>query len=87
MAEMKIQGTRHGWLAALLLLPFFVAAAIFGFFVFLAVLGLAMLTVLVFVVRLWWLRRQLRRQQPESQILEGEYIVVREKRPKDDSVR
>jgi len=48
-----------------------------GFFVFVVILGLVLFTAAVLLLRLWWLRRKLRRSGP-SQAIEGEYIVVRE---------
>ena len=73
----------RGWLAWLLAVPALVLAAVFGFFVFLAVLGLALLIAIVLRVRLWWLRRQLRRA-PASAVIKGEYTVMPERR-RDDS--
>ena len=75
----------RGWLAWLLAIPVLVLAAVFGFFVFLAVLGLALLIAIVLGVRLWWLRRQLRRV-PTSAVIEGEYTVMPE-RQRDDRGR
>jgi hypothetical protein len=79
-------GPNRSWLVSLLLVPLFVLAAIFGFFVFLAVLGLFLFAVLVIGVRLWWLKRQMRRAG-QDQVLEGEYLVVREHTRKDDEHR
>lgn len=71
------------WLAWLLAIPALALAALFGLFVFLAVLGLALVIALYFGVRLWWLKRRMRRTGG-TQVIEGEYVVVREeRRPRD----
>lgn len=72
----------RGWLAWLVAIPALVLAAVFGFFVFLAVLGLALLVALALGVRLWWLRRRLHRAAA-GQPIEGEFVVVRERSPRD----
>ena len=72
----------RGWLAWLLAIPMLVLAAVFGFFVFLTVLGLALVFAIVLGVRLWWLRRQLRRA-PASGVIEGEFTVMPERRRDD----
>lgn len=66
------------WLAAVLMVPLLLAAMMLGFFLFLAVLGLAALFTLVLFVRVWWLRRQLRRSGAPT-VLDAEYVVVRER--------
>lgn len=69
----------RGWLASLLLVPFVIAAAVFGFFVLLIAVGIIVVVAVVFALRLWWLRRQLQRaMRNRSDALEGEYVVVRE---------
>ncbi len=69
-------GGKQGWLAWLLLLPILIAAAVVGFFVFVAVLGLVLSAAAVLIARLWWLRRKIRKAAA-SQTLEGEYVVIR----------
>lgn len=80
----QVQVTRvPGWLAWLLAIPALVLAALFGVFVFLAVLGLVLVFAVYLVARVWWLRRKMR-GRPESGALEGEYVVVRERSSPDD---
>lgn len=64
------------WMTWLILLPVFVVAAVLGFVVFLAVLGVVLLGVLTMMLRLWWLRRKMRRSAGDN-YLEAEYVVVR----------
>lgn len=66
----------RGWLAWLVAIPVLIVAAVFGFFVLLAVLGLALVVVVTFALRLWWLKRRLRGAR-DSETIEGEYTVVR----------
>jgi len=64
-----------GWLAWLLAIPVLAVAAVFGFFVLLAVPGLVLAVALYFGVRIWWLRRKMRRA-PGHEVLEGEYTKM-----------
>jgi O-antigen/teichoic acid export membrane protein len=73
------------------------AVAIFvGAMVFLAFLGLAVIAVIVFYIRLWWIRRRIRqaqrdaersggsgRQQGAGRVIEGEYSEIRSRDPLD----
>ncbi|WP_156774627.1 hypothetical protein ACN2MM_03715 [Alkalilimnicola ehrlichii MLHE-1] len=72
-----------GVLGAIVVIGF---TAFLGVFVFLALLGLAAVGAVVFAVRLWWLRRQLRQAAERAQarhqrqqsaaggrVIEGEY--------------
>lgn len=67
------------WIGGLLAIPLLMLAAIFGLVVLAAVLGLALLAALVLGVQAWRVKRRLRRAQA-GQVLEGEYITVRESR-------
>ncbi|ACL73807.1 hypothetical protein [Thioalkalivibrio sulfidiphilus] len=66
------------WLAAALMVPLLLVAMMLGFFLFLAVLGLAAVFAIGMAVRLWWLRRQLHRSGAPT-VLDAEYVVVRER--------
>jgi hypothetical protein len=79
-------GRKQGWLASLLLIPILIAAAVVGFFVLVVILGLVVLVVNGLMLRLWWLRRKLRRTGP-SQILEGDYVVVRKEAQRNEQLR
>ena len=79
-------GKKQGWLTFLVLIPVLIAAAVVGFFVFVAILGLVLFAAVVLAVRIWWLRRKLRQANAE-QVLEGEYIVVRERVQRDEQSR
>ena len=70
------------WLAAALMVPLLLVAMMLGFFLFLAVLGLAAVFTIGMAVRLWWLRRQLRRSGAPT-VLDAEYVVVRERITRD----
>jgi uncharacterized iron-regulated membrane protein len=60
------------------MIPVLLVAMMLGVFLFLAVLGLGVLFAIVLAVRLWWLRRQLRRSGAPT-VLDAEYVVVRER--------
>jgi hypothetical protein len=79
-------GRKKDWLASLLLIPILIAAAVIGFFVFVVILGLVLSVAAGLMLRLWWLRRKLRRAGP-SQILEGDYSVVREEVQRNEQLR
>ncbi len=69
------------WLAWLIAVPVLVVAALFGFMVFLTVLGVALLVVIYLVARIAWLRRK-HRAVPADAAIDGEYVVVREAPPR-----
>lgn len=79
---MQIQYQAHqtprgfGWLLAI---PLLMLAAAFGLVVLVVVVGLALVAAVVLGVQMWRMKRRLRRV-PASQVLEGEYAVVREVR-------
>lgn len=79
--------SQRPWLTYLLLAPFVLGMAILGVMFFTAFLALFVLVSVVIGIRIWWLRRKLRRQARSSGqssdtggFLEGEYIVVNEKK-------
>lgn len=86
MNETSVNARKQGWLASLLLIPILIAAAVVGFFVFVVILGLVLVAATVLLARLWWLRRKLPRSGP-NQVLEGEYIVVRERVQRNEQSR
>ena len=64
------------------------ASIVLGFFAFIALSGIVLITAAVVGVRVWWLSRKLRRQgapmsgtahkqTPTTGVIEGEYRVVR----------
>jgi len=67
------------WLGGLLAIPLLILAAVFGLVVLAVVLGLVVVAAVVVGVHWWRLKRRLRRAQA-AQILEGEYVTVRESR-------
>jgi predicted lipid-binding transport protein (Tim44 family) len=74
-----------GWLQRVLAA---LAAALLiglGFMFGLVALGLALLLGLVVALRLWWLRRRLRRmaQSRQGNVIEAEYRVVERERERD----
>jgi membrane protein implicated in regulation of membrane protease activity len=69
----------RSWLAYLLLVPFFALAVLLAVFFFAAFLAFLAVAALVIGVRLWWLRRRLRRARRDHAI-EGEYVVIRGER-------
>ena len=86
MTEASVNGRKQSWLAWLVLIPVLIAAAVVGFFVFVVILGLVLFAAAVLLLRVWWLRRKLRRSGP-SQVLEGEYIVVRKEVQRNEQSR
>ena len=82
MRNPNIINTKYRGLIALLLLPALVVAAVIGFFVFAIVLGLVLIVGVGILLRLWWLRRKIRKTS-SSQVLEGEYRVIREREPRE----
>jgi len=77
MSEWNAQARPANWLARLFVLLTLALAALFGFVIFLVVLGVALFTMLGMLLRFWWLNRG-RRPAAGSGALEGEYVVVRE---------
>jgi len=86
MTATSVNSRKPNWLASLLLIPILIAAAVVGFFVFVVILGLVLLAAAGLMLRLWWLRRKLRRVGP-SQILEGDYSIVREEVERNEPLR
>lgn len=78
---------KQGWLAFLLLLPILIAAAVFGFLVFMIILGLILFAGTVLMLRLWWLRRAMGKAAKNSESLKGEYVVIRETTTHEDKPR
>lgn len=76
MAEVRVS-EMPSWLAWLIAIPALAIAALFGAVVFLVVIGVAATVALYLGVRIWWLRRKLRKSPPPG-VLEAEYVVVRE---------
>lgn len=83
---MNMNDRNRGWLASLLLIPILIAAAVVGFFVFVAVLGLVLFAAAVLIARAWWLRRRMR-QAGARQVLEGEYVVIRKAEQRQEPPR
>lgn len=79
MAEVKVAEIPN-WLAWLIAVPALVVAALFGAVVFLVALGVVAAVALYLGVRLWWLRRKLRKATPQNDVLEAEYVVIRERK-------
>lgn len=67
------------WVGWLLAIPLLMLAAVFGLVVLAVVVGLALLAAVMLGVQVWRVKRRLRRVQA-GQVLEGEYITVRDSR-------
>lgn len=67
----------RSWVSYLILVPATLAAVLLAMFFFAAFVAVFALAALVFSVRLWWLRRKLRKAA-DRHTLEGEYRVVGE---------
>lgn len=78
MPEWNPQARPANWLARLFVLLALALGALFGFVIFLVVLGVALFALLGMLLRLWWLNRRRRQPTGGSGALEGEYVVVRE---------
>jgi hypothetical protein len=65
------------WLHYLILLPVLIIAVLLAIFFFAAFLGLFVLAAVSIGLRLWWLRRKLRKAAG-AQALEGDYVVIEE---------
>ena len=74
-------GIYFGWPERILAGVLGVLFLLFGLFFSAVILGLVAIGGLVLAARVWWLRRQLLRQQPKQQahmqVIEGEYQVLR----------
>jgi len=60
MPEWNLQARPANWLARLVVLLTLALAALFGFVIFLVVLGVALFTLLGMMLRFWWLNRRRR---------------------------
>jgi hypothetical protein len=63
------------WLHYLILLPVLIVAVLLAIFFFAAFLGLFVVAAASIGLRLWWLRRKLRKTAG-AQALEGDYVVI-----------
>jgi hypothetical protein len=63
------------WLHYLILLPVLIVAVLLAVFFFAAFLGLFVLAAVSIGLRLWWLRRKLRKAAG-ARALEGDYVVI-----------
>lgn len=82
MPKLNILNPKYRWLMVLLLIPALLVAAVIGFVVFAVVLGMIWIAGTGILLRLWWLRRKLRKTS-SKQVLQGDYRVVREHEPRD----
>lgn len=71
---------RPAWLVWMIAIPIAVVAAFLAFFFLAFFLIAAALSVLGIGLRLWWLKRKLRRRASGPQVIEGEYRVLYEER-------
>jgi hypothetical protein len=65
------------WLHYLILLPVLIVAVLLAIFFFAAFVGLFVLAAVSIGLRLWWLRRKLRKAAG-ARALEGDYVVIEE---------
>jgi len=77
MTEQARVAATSGWKAWILALPAIIVSVLFGFAVFLVVVGLVATLALYLGVRIWWQRRQWRKRSIGTAI-DAEYTVVRE---------
>ena len=66
------------WLRYLLALPVIIGAVFLAAFFFAAFLALFTVAAVGFALRIWWLRRKLRKQGTHANAMDGEYVVIRE---------
>ncbi len=66
------------WLRYLLALPIIIGAIFLAAFFFAAFLALFTVVAVGFALRIWWIRRKLRRSGTSSHAMDGEYVVIRE---------
>jgi hypothetical protein len=69
----RSQGPGGRLLSYVLLVPVFIVMAVLGIFFFSAFLALFAVAAAGLGLRLWWLRRKLRKSMEEA---EGEYVVI-----------
>lgn len=65
------------WISYLILIPASIAAVFLTAFFFSAFIALFLIAGIVLGLWIWWLRRKLRKSS-RSEVLEGEYVVIKE---------
>ena len=70
------------WLHYLLALPIVIGALFLAAFFFAAFLALFTVVAIGFALRIWWLRRKLRKRGTQANAMDGEYVVIREHKKK-----
>ncbi len=69
-------GSGVRWLVYLLFVPVFIIMVVLGIFFFTAFLALFAVVAVGLGLRLWWLRRKLRKSAEAAQGEQGEYVVI-----------
>src|SRR6266852_2129373 len=64
------------WLHYLLALPIIIGVVFLAAFFFAAFLALFTVVAIGFALRIWWLRRKLRKRGTHANAMDGEYVVV-----------
>jgi len=65
-----------------------IVAAFMGALILAVVFGVAMIAAVGLVIRVWWLRRKIKRSGPQSNaVIETEYRVVHERRVREQDHR
>ncbi len=72
------------WLHYLLALPVVIGVVLLAAFFFAAFLALFTVAAAGLLLRIWWLRRKLRKSAKARHIVDGEYVVVREYKKRID---